>query len=133
MLVGYGRVGKIIGNELIERGEPLVIIDDRDDAVAKLRERGIDAIGVNAVTGLGTANIKAARTLILAIPDCFEAGQIVEQARKANSALTIIAGAMTDAEETYLKNYGATTVVQGSREIADAILAAHSPARPGAQ
>ena len=133
VLVGYGRVGKIIGNELIERGEPLVIIDDRDDAVTKLRERGIDAIAANAVTGLSAANIKAARTLILAIPDCFEAGQIVEQARKANSALTIIAGAMTDAEETYLKNYGATTVVQGSREIADAILAAHSPARPGAQ
>ena len=133
VLVGYGRVGKIIGNKLIERGEPLVIIDDRDDAVTKLREQGIDAIAANAVTGLRSANIKAARTLILAIPDCFEAGPIVEQARKANSALTIIAGAMTDTEETYLKNYGATTVVQGSREIADAILAALSPARPGAQ
>ncbi len=131
VLVGYGRVGKIVGNELIGRGEPLVIIDDRDDAVTKLRERGIDAIAVNAVTGLRSANIAAARTLIIAIPDCFEAGQIVEQARKANPALTIIAGAMTDAEETYLKDYGATTVVQASREAADAMLAALSPARPG--
>jgi CPA2 family monovalent cation:H+ antiporter-2 len=133
VLVGYGRVGKIIGNKLIARGEPLVIIDEREDAVTKLREQGIDAIAANAITGLRSANIKAARTLILVIPDCFEAGPIVEQARKANSALTIIAGAMTDTEEMYLKNYGATTVVQGSREIADAILAAHSPARPGAQ
>jgi CPA2 family monovalent cation:H+ antiporter-2 len=46
----------------------------------------------------------------------------VEQARKANPTLTIIAGALSDAEELYLKDYGATTVVQGSRETADAIL-----------
>jgi CPA2 family monovalent cation:H+ antiporter-2 len=122
VLVGYGRVGKIVGNALIEKSEPLVIIDDRDDAVAKLRARGIDAVAANAVTGLASANIKAARTLIVAIPDCFEAGQIVEQARKANPTLTIIAGALSDAEELYLKDYGATTVVQGSRETADAIL-----------
>jgi CPA2 family monovalent cation:H+ antiporter-2 len=126
ILVGYGRVGKIVGNALIEKLEPLVIIDDRDDAVAKLRARGIDAVAANAVTGLASANIKAARTLIVAIPDCFEAGQIVEQARKANPHLTIIAGALSDAEETYLKDYGATTVVQGSRETAEAILSAVS-------
>jgi CPA2 family monovalent cation:H+ antiporter-2 len=124
VLVGYGRVGKIVGNALIEKSEPLVIIDDRDDAVAKLRARGIDAVAANAVTGLASANIKAARTLIVAIPDCFEAGQIVEQARNANPTLTIIAGALSDAEEIYLKDYGATTVVQGSRETADAILTA---------
>ncbi len=133
VLVGYGRVGKLVGNALIDQGAPLVVIDDRDDAVAKLRERGVDAIAANAVIGLRAANIKAARTLIVAIPDCFEAGQIVEQARKANSALTIIVGAMTDAEETYLKNYGATTVVQGSREIADAILTALKSPPPDAQ
>ena len=126
VLVGYGRVGKLVGNVLIEKSEPLVIIDDRDEAVEKLRQRGIDAVAANAVTGLASANIKAARTLIIAIPDCFEAGQIVEQARKANPALVIIAGALSDAEESYLKNYGATTVVQGSRETAEAILAALS-------
>jgi len=123
VLVGYGRVGKLVGNALVEKKEPLVVIDDRDETVAKLRARGIDAVAANAVTGLAAANIKMARTLIVAIPDCFEAGQIVEQARKANPALTIIAGALSDAEETYLKDYGATTVVQGSRETADAILA----------
>jgi CPA2 family monovalent cation:H+ antiporter-2 len=124
VLVGYGRVGKLVGNALIERGWPLVIIDDRDDAVGRLRERGVDAIATNAVKGLKAANIAAARTLIIAIPDCFEAGQIVEQARKANPSLVIVAGAMTDVEETYLRDYGASIVVQGSRETADAMLAA---------
>jgi CPA2 family monovalent cation:H+ antiporter-2 len=124
VLVGFGRVGKVVGNALIERETPLFVIDDRDETVAKLRERGVEAVATNAVTGLAAANLKDAHALIVAIPDCFEAGQIVEQARRKNVDLTIIARAHSDAEEAYLKNYGATQVIQGSRETADAILAA---------
>jgi CPA2 family monovalent cation:H+ antiporter-2 len=126
VLVGFGRVGKVVGNALIERETPLFVIDDRDETVAKLRERGVEAVAANAVTGLAAANLKDAHALIVAIPDCFEAGQIVEQARRKNVNLTIIARAHSDAEEAYLKNYGATEVIQGSRETADAILAAVS-------
>jgi CPA2 family monovalent cation:H+ antiporter-2 len=126
VLVGFGRVGKVVGNALMEHDVPLVVIDDRDETVGKLRERGVEAVATNAVTGLAAANLKDAKALIVAIPDCFEAGQIVEQARKINVGLTIIARAHSDAEETYLKTYGATEVIQGSRETADAILAAVS-------
>ncbi len=129
VLVGFGRVGKVVGNALIEAGSALVIIDDQDETVAILRERGVEAIAMNAVTGLAAANVKAAHTLVVAIPDCFEAGQIVEQARKANASLRIIARAHSDAEEAYLKSNGATEVIQGSRETADAIIAVL--ARPG--
>lgn len=124
VLVGFGRVGKVVGNALMEIEAPLFVMDDRDETVSKLRERGIEAVATNAVTGLAAANLKDAHTLIVAIPDCFEAGQIVEQARKTNVNLTIIARAHSDAEEAYLKTYGATEVIQGSRETADAILAA---------
>ncbi|MGE5267474.1 MAG: NAD-binding protein [Deltaproteobacteria bacterium] len=124
VLVGFGRVGKVVGNALIKAGTPLVVIDDQDKTAASLRERGVEAIAANAVTGLTAANLKAAHTLVIAIPDCFEAGQIVEQARKANASLRIIARAHSDAEEAYLKSYGATDVIQGSRETADAILSA---------
>jgi CPA2 family monovalent cation:H+ antiporter-2 len=122
VLIGFGRVGKVIGNALIEVDAPLFVIDDRDETVAELRKRGVEAIAANAVTALAAANLTAARTLVIAIPDCFEAGQIVEQARNANTSLRIIARAHSDAEEAYLKSYGATNVIHGSREIADAIL-----------
>jgi CPA2 family monovalent cation:H+ antiporter-2 len=124
VLVGFGRVGKVVGNALIERETPLFVIDDRDETVEKLRERGVEAVATNAVTGLAAANLKDAHALIVAIPDCFEAGQIVEQARRKNVNLKIIARAHSDAEEAYLKNYGATDVIQGSRETAEAILSA---------
>jgi CPA2 family monovalent cation:H+ antiporter-2 len=124
VLVGFGRVGNVVGHALIEAGIPFVVIDDQDETVAKLRQRGVEAIAANAVTGLSAANLKAAHTLVIAIPDCFETGQIVEQARNANSSLRIIARAHSDAEEAYLKSHGATDVIQGSRETAHAILSA---------
>ncbi|MFA5958848.1 YbaL family putative K(+) efflux transporter [Hyphomicrobium sp.] len=124
VLVGYGRVGGLIGESLIARGAPLFVMDDRDETADRLKTRGIDAVAANAVTAIAAANLKAARTLIVAIPDCFEAGQIVAQARAANPGLKIVARAHSDAEETYLKQYGASEVVQGSRETAAAMIAA---------
>jgi len=59
-----------------------------------------------------------ARLLLVAIPNGFEAGQIVEQARAANPDLDIIARAHFDAEVEYLSRLGANLVIMGEREIA---------------
>ena len=56
--------------------------------------------------------------LIVAIPETFEAGQIVEQARKANPKLTIVARAHSDAEVEYLIARGADWTIMGEEEIA---------------
>ncbi len=122
VLIGFGRVGSIIGERLLANGEPIFIIDDRDDNVAALKARKVEAIAANGVTALKAANLAAAKRLVIALPDCFEAGQIVEQARAANKHLWIIARAHSDAEESYLTQYGADEVVQGSRETAEAML-----------
>ena len=103
---------------------PLLVIDDNEEKVAGLRARSVEAVLANAVTQLECANLKKAQQLVIAIPDCFEAGQIVEQARKANPSLRIVARAHSDAEERYLREYGASEVIQGSRETAEAMLAA---------
>ena len=124
VLVGFGRVGSIVGNRLIARSMPLLVIDDNEEKVASLRARNVEAVLANAVTQLVCANLKKAQQLVIAIPDCFEAGQIVEQARKANPSLRIVARAHSDAEERYLREYGASEVIQGSRETAEAMLAA---------
>jgi CPA2 family monovalent cation:H+ antiporter-2 len=69
------------------------------------------------------ANLPQARSLFVAIPDSFEAGQIVAQARTANSGLEIIAWAHSDAEAKHLTDYGANEVILGADEIADAMVA----------
>ena len=68
------------------------------------------------------ANPAGAKRLILAIPNAFEAGQIVLRARAANPTINIIARAHSDAEVEHLKGLGADTVIMGEREIARGIV-----------
>ena len=65
-----------------------------------------------------------ARCLLVAIPDAFESGQVVEQARRINADLPIIARAHSFAQEEHVMKYGATGIVMGEQEIARAMFAA---------
>ncbi|MBP0652136.1 NAD-binding protein, partial [Mycobacterium tuberculosis] len=78
----YGRVGGIVGKELAAAGVPFRVIDDNDERVAQLKAEGVAAFGGNAAAAevLAQGDLQAARAVIVAIPDAFEAGQVVEQA-----------------------------------------------------
>ncbi len=123
VLVGYGSIGHWIGEALTSAGVPLFVIEEKDEIVARLKAQGIDAVAGSAPSALAAANLAQARALLVVVPEAFEAGQIVAQARAANAALLIIAHAHSDTEAAYLSNYGASVVVQGAREIADAMVA----------
>jgi CPA2 family monovalent cation:H+ antiporter-2 len=82
----------------------------------------VEAIAGNATQILAAANLAKARTLLVAIPDTFEAGQIVQQARALNPTLEIIARAHSDAEADHLRSYGASSVVLGEQELANALI-----------
>jgi len=124
VVVGYGRVGSHIGDSLHEQNLPFLVIEDRTDVVKQLRARGIEVFFGNAASPelIAAANLPAARTLFVAIPESFEAGQIVEQARKANPSLEIIARAHSDAEQANLNRLGANYTVMGEREIAQGMI-----------
>jgi CPA2 family monovalent cation:H+ antiporter-2 len=120
VLVGYGRVGSIIGDALKQRSQPFIAIEVSDSALAKLKEGNVEAIRGNAARSdvLTAANPSSARFLVVAIPEAFEAGQIVQQARAANPKIQIIARAHSDAEVEHLTGLGADHVIMGEREIA---------------
>jgi CPA2 family monovalent cation:H+ antiporter-2 len=124
VLVGYGRVGRLVVDGLVARGQRLLVIEDSGDAVEQLRGRPVETLVGNAAAGriLGAANLAQARLLLVAIPNAFEAGQIVEQARAVNPGLEIIARAHFDAEVEHLIQHGATRVIMGEREIARSML-----------
>jgi CPA2 family monovalent cation:H+ antiporter-2 len=122
VLVGHGRVGHRIGGALLDAGIPLFVIDESEDVVNDLKERGIEAVVANAVTSLTVANLAKARCLLVAIHENFEAGQIVAQARAMNPGLVILARGHSSAEQEHLKSCGATSVVLGAEEIAAAMM-----------
>jgi CPA2 family monovalent cation:H+ antiporter-2 len=124
VLIGYGRVGGLVGESLKQEGWPLLVIEQGEEAVERLRSQGIEAIAGNAAEDrvLKAANLAQARVLLVAIPEAFEAGQIVQQGRAANTALEIVARAHFDAEVEHLLQHGATKVIMGEREIARTML-----------
>ncbi|ABI61737.1 YbaL family putative K(+) efflux transporter [Granulibacter bethesdensis] len=124
VLVGAGRVGGLIAAALLEGGKPLVVIEENNELARNLRDHGADVFLGNAAGGnvLDLANVTEARLLLIAIPNAFEAGQIVEQARQRNPNLEIVCRAHFDDEVRHLQEYGADFVVMGEREIALAML-----------
>ena len=120
ILVGHGRVGNLIGNDLKQKKLPFLVIEASDSTVSKLRESGIEALTGNAAQPeiLKAAALTKSRNVVVAIPEAFEAGQIVQQARAANASIRIIARAHSDAEVEHLQGLGADTVIMGEREIA---------------
>jgi CPA2 family monovalent cation:H+ antiporter-2 len=124
VVVGFGRVGSVVARGLLERQRPFLLIEDAEDRAAGARALGIEVIEGNAATSsiLELANIDGAATLVVAIPNAFEAGRVVEQGRRHNADLFIIARAHSDDEEAYLLQRGANRSILGEREIGLAML-----------
>ena len=124
VLIGFGRVGRMIGEKLRDAGRAAYVIELSTDLAAGLADFGSQGIDGNAADQevLAGANLEQAACLFVAIPDSFESGQIVEQARQLNPGLKIIARAHSEAEMTHLKRLGATEVVIGEHELALAMM-----------
>jgi K+:H+ antiporter len=125
VLVGYGRVGSRVGDAVRQKGCPLLVIEDNENLVERLRGSGVEVIAGNAAASesIRAANLARARWLFVAVPNAFEAGQIIEQARAISPGLPIIARAHTDAEVEHLQSLGADVTIMGEREIAAAMVA----------
>ena len=124
VLVGYGRVGQVVAAGLVDAKAPFVVLDALEDGANQARIAGFETLEGNGAQAdiLTVANIAKAKRLIVAIPDAAEAGAIVEQARRANAGLQIVARAHTDAVVSHLLGHGANEVIMGEREIAKGML-----------
>jgi CPA2 family monovalent cation:H+ antiporter-2 len=102
----------------------MVVIETSDSGLAQARRDGAEVFDGNAASPdiLAAANLAKARRLFVTVPEAFEAGQVVEQARAANPSLEILARAHSDAAVDYLEGLGATLVISGEREIAERML-----------
>ncbi|EQB06365.1 YbaL family putative K(+) efflux transporter [Sphingobium indicum] len=125
ILVGYGRVGKLIADRLAEKGAHLVVIETDSDRAEEAEEAGLTVVRGSALEDrhLRAAGISEARRLLIAVPEGFEGGAIHEHARHLNPDLQVIARAHSDAEVRHLEGLGVPHVVMGERELAARMLA----------
>ncbi len=120
VLVGYGRVGRRIGEVLTRHGLPLVVAEQNRDLVERLRERGIHAVAGDASDPavLIQAHIARANLLVIAAPDTFRARRMVEIARMLNPSIEILVRTHSEEEAALLRSENAGTVFLGEYELA---------------
>ena len=89
----------------------MLVVEDSDAYADAARAAGFETISGNAAKQevAVACNLAAARWLVVAIPNAFEAGQIVQKARHASAGLGIIARAHFDAEVDHLTKCGPTS------------------------
>jgi CPA2 family monovalent cation:H+ antiporter-2 len=125
VLVGHGRVGSLIAGQLAKRGKLFTVIEDEADMAKQAEDAGMNVVKADALEPrtLEKAGIREADTLLIAIPEGFEAGAIAEHARALNPRVRIVARAHSDAEVEHLERLGISHVVMGEREIASRMFA----------
>ena len=133
VVAGYGRVGRLVGESLHERGDAVLVLEEEKEQVEMLREQGIETIVGNAARDdvLEAANLAHARALLVTVPDAFESGEVVRLARLANPKLQIIARADSDASVAHLLKKGADLVVLAEPELARGMLEHLRAREPG--
>ena len=120
VLVGYGRVGRRIGQALTEHGLPFVVVEQNRDLVEKLREQGVQAVAGDASdpAELAQAHIARARMLVIAIPDAFQARLMIEAARTVNPGIETVVRTHSEEEADLLRKENAGKIFMGEHELA---------------
>ena len=122
-LVGYGRVGRQIGESLTERGISFVVAEQNRELVEELRNRGIPAVSGNAADPavLIQAHVARAQILVIATPDTFAARQMIETARALNPSIEVVVRTHSAEEAELLHREHAGKTFIGEYELAFAM------------
>jgi monovalent cation:H+ antiporter-2, CPA2 family len=119
VLVGYGRVGSVIGKELEHDGVPYIIVEQNREYVVKLREQGLPAIYGDAAASdiLKHTELERAKVLAVATPDALLAQRMIELAREVNPAIDTVVRTHSEESQAYLERLKVGLVVMGEHEL----------------
>ncbi len=120
VIVGYGRVGSVVGHALEAQGLQFAVIEAHQRIIEELRDRQIVAIqgDASAAGVLQLAAIEHARLLVIASPDGFQARRILELARESNPRIAVVVRTHSSSELAYLIRQGVDRAVMGELELA---------------
>ena len=120
VLVGYGRVGRRIGEALTANGISFVVAEENREIVEKLRESGVPTVSGDASepTVLIQAHVHRARMLVIATPDTLDVRRMIEIARTVNPRIETVVRTHSEEEAVLLEKENAGKVFLGEHELA---------------
>jgi CPA2 family monovalent cation:H+ antiporter-2 len=120
VIIGYGRVGSVVGHALTAERLKFVVVEMNRRVVDTLREQGIAAIYGDATAHgvLDAAGVQHARLIVIASPDGFQVRRALELARARNPNITTIVRTHSASELAYLARERVDRAVMGELELA---------------
>ncbi len=114
VICGYGKIGKNLVKLLGDRSCPIVVIDQSERIIQKVREMKIPYVYGNAASlhVLEKAGVSGATAMIIALPDAMSTRLALKRALEIAPELDIVVQANKDKDIELLYQLGAKEVVQ---------------------
>ncbi|MGA8169607.1 MAG: cation:proton antiporter [Methylocystis sp.] len=128
VIVGYGRVGALVGDMLRRHDIPFVAIDDAVEIVAARRDEGVDIYWGSAARRefLLACGVAQARALVVTVQNPRATERIVRLAHEIRADMSIVARARDAAHATSLYEAGASDAIpetiEASLQLAETVL-----------
>ncbi len=118
LIVGFGRVGRLVGEMLAEHGQSFIALDTDPTSVAAARREGFDIYYGDAGREdmLRRCGIERARALVVTMDAPAKVDEVVIAARALRADLTVIARARDDRHAARLYALGVTDAVPETTE-----------------
>lgn len=120
IVIGYGRVGRTIGDALQRYGVSFVAVEQDRRVVEAMRATGVATIYGDATRPgiLEYAHPENAKLLVIAAPDPYHARHIITLVRAKNPDIDIVVRTHSDAEQQLFESLGVSKALMGERELA---------------
>ncbi|MDB5791850.1 MAG: sodium:proton antiporter [Massilia sp.] len=120
VLVGYGRVGRMIAAELTAQGVHYVVAEQNRELVDMLRRQDQPAVVGNAAEPavLIQAHIARAAVMVIATPDTFHVRTMIETAKMLNPTIRCVVRTHNEQEAALLRLDTGGKVFLGQQELA---------------
>jgi CPA2 family monovalent cation:H+ antiporter-2 len=119
VICGYGGVAKNLGHVLELRNFTYLVIDIDPGVISEVRRRGIPYIYGDASNPgiLAHADLERAKVLVITFPDPIATKLTVENARRINRRLDVVARVQRDEDTEVLRRLGVAELVRPDLEV----------------
>ncbi len=121
LLIGMGKFGELLGEDLLNMGDEIMIVDKNEDVINRLAPKYTGAVIANCmnVDTLQSLDIPSFDVCVVAIGDDFQSSLEITSNLKDLGAKYVISRANTEIQRKFLLRAGADEVVYPNRDIAE--------------